>query len=471
MDAIGLGGDKDMLMAQLFFSNALILPMGFSFLPSVQSTTHPLKPLCLSPTNLLKHCTLILFFRPPHLQNMVLTRSKSNKGAEASSPKAPAPAPKTTPTKRKSNVAATPAAKVAKTDAPSGVKNGTAPSASASASVTVAEEPLTKETNEAPVGSLEPTTAAALPSAPITSEPLTAPAPVDVPVVAPIDVPVVAPVEPVAASSEEPSIQKSLRPYDLVISDIEGTTTPIVFVKENLFPYVTSKLAEFLKRNWSSEEMRANIEALRVQAEKDVAEGLSEAVAIAKESSEVYVSSCSNGLTTEKVQEDVIASIEWQMKADRKIGALKAFQGYMWKEGYSNGDLKGALYEDVVPAFDQWKAEGKKLYIYSSGSVPAQKLLFGHSEKGDLLHYFSGHYDTTIGQKIETESYSKIATDIGINPERALFLSDNIHEINAAKKAGIQAVVVDRPGNDPLSEKDRTSNIVVKSFSDIPKPV
>ncbi|KAF9988414.1 hypothetical protein BGZ75_009452 [Mortierella antarctica] len=397
---------------------------------------------------------------------MVLTRSKSNKSADASTPKAPAPAPKTTPAKRKSNVAANPAAKVAKTDAPSGAKNGTTPSASASASV--AEEPLTKETNAATVEPLEPTTAAALPSVPITSEPLTTPAPVDVPVVAPVVAPV-EPVaasleepEPVAASLEEPNIQKSLRPYDLVISDIEGTTTPIVFVKENLFPYVTSKLAEFLKRNWSSEEMKANIEALRVQAEKDVAEGLSEAVAIAKESSEV---------TAEKVQEDVIASIAWQMRADRKIGALKAFQGYMWKEGYSNGDLKGALYEDVVPAFDQWKAEGKKLYIYSSGSVPAQKLLFGHSEKGDLLHYFSGHYDTTIGQKIEAESYSKIATDIGVNPERALFLSDNIHEINAAKKAGIQAVVVDRPGNDPLSEKDRTSNIVIKSFSDIPKPV
>jgi len=266
----------------------------------------------------------------------------------------------------------------------------------------------------------------------------------------------------VATTSKEPAVQKSLRPYDLVISDIEGTTTPIVFVKENLFPYVTSKLAEFLKRNWSTEEMKENIEALRAQAEKDVAEGLPEAVAIAKESSDV---------PAEKVKEDVIASIAWQMKADRKIGALKAFQGYMWKEGYANGDLKGALYEDVVPAFDQWKAEGKKLYIYSSGSIPAQKLLFGHSEKGDLLHYFSGHYDTTIGQKIEAESYSKIAADIGVNPERALFLSDNIHEINAAKKTGFQAVVVDRPGNDPLSDEDRASNIVVKSFSDIPKPV
>ncbi|KAF9965871.1 hypothetical protein BGZ70_003916 [Mortierella alpina] len=416
---------------------------------------------------------------------MVLTRSRSNKGADAAAPKAPAPAPKTTPAKRKSNVAAATAAKVAKTDVPSEAKNGTtpSPSASGSASVVVAEEPLTKATTEPAaskvplvkattepaVESLEPAHAATPLPAPVTSEGLAGPASVDGPAVASVEP--VAPVELVATTSEESAVQKSLRPYDLVISDIEGTTTPIVFVKENLFPYVTSKLAEFLKRNWSSEEMRENIEALRVQpmlrpllpkAERDVAEGLPEAVAIAKDSSEV---------TAEKVQEDVIASIAWQMKADRKIGALKAFQGYMWKEGYANGDLKGALYEDVVPAFDQWKDEGKKLYIYSSGSIPAQKLLFGHSEKGDLLHYFSGHYDTTTGQKIEAESYSKIAANIGVNPERALFLSDNIHEINAAKKAGFQAVVVDRPGNDPLSDEDRASNIVVKSFSDIPRAV
>ncbi|KAF9960172.1 Enolase-phosphatase E1 [Mortierella alpina] len=383
---------------------------------------------------------------------MVLTRSKSNKGADASAPKTPVPAPKTTPAKRKSNVSTAPAAKVPKTDSPSGAENGT--SAPASATVAVAEEPLAKATTETAVEASGPADAVALPLAPTASESLTASKPVDVPVAASV--------EPVAASSEEPSILKSLRPYDLVISDIEGTTTPIVFVKENLFPYVTSKLAEFLKRNWASDEMKANVEALRIQAEKDVAEGLSEAVAIAMESSEV---------NAEKVQEDVIASIAWQMKADRKIGALKAFQGYMWKEGYANGDLKGVLYEDVVPVFDQWKTEGKKLYIYSSGSVPAQKLLFGHSEKGDLLHYFSGHYDTSIGQKIEAESYSKIVADIGANPERTLFLSDNIHEINAAKKAGLQAVVVDRPGNAPLSDNDRASNIVVTSFSDIPKPL
>ncbi|KAF9156926.1 hypothetical protein DFQ26_009167 [Actinomortierella ambigua] len=149
------------------------------------------------------------------------------------------------------------------------------------------------------------------------------------------------------------------------------------------------------------------------------------------------------------------------MQADRKIGALKDFQGYMWAEGYANGDLLGDVYDDVTKAFDQWKENGKKLYIYSSGSVPAQKLLFGYTTKGDLLH---------VGLKVEAESYTKIAQDIGVEPSKILFLSDNIHEIKAAKKAGMQAIVVDRPGNAELSSEDRANHLVVTSFSDIPRP-
>ncbi|KAG0038840.1 hypothetical protein BGZ83_002976 [Gryganskiella cystojenkinii] len=347
---------------------------------------------------------------------MVLTRSRS--GATKTSTEAP----------------------VTKGATPSKRKN--APSEAAPASK------ATKAEGTADVAEAKVATEETLKSAPPA---LAAPAATSI--LAPVEVTTLPVSAPVVASEEEPSvhhakeahIENVIRPYEVVVSDIEGTTTPIVFVKENLFPYVTSKLAEFLKRNWSSAEMKSAVDALRVQAAKDVTEGHSDAIPIATESADV---------TAEKVQEDVIASIGWQMKADRKIGALKAFQGYMWKEGYANGDLKGAVYDDVIPAFDQWKTDGKKLYIYSSGSIAAQKLLFGFSEKGDLLHYFSGHYDTTIGQKVEPESYTKIATDI---------------EIIAAKKAGLQAVVTDRPGNALLSEEDRNNNIVVKSFLEIPK--
>ncbi|KAG0207427.1 hypothetical protein BGX28_001307 [Mortierella sp. GBA30] len=370
---------------------------------------------------------------------MVLTRSKSNKGTSNVSAPVPTPVPKTTaPAKRKSNTSAASAAKAAKTDSAADSNGVSAAESTVADNDAVNEETLTKASVKVAKEPSEPVRDVTTPPAPTAPESSTIPAPVDVPVVAPT--------EPVVVSSEEPTVHKPLHPFEVIVSDIEGTTTPIVFVKENLFPYVTSKLAEFLKTNWENEEMKTYVEGLRVQTLVRI----------------LFLSSA------EKVQGDVIASIKWQMKADRKIGALKAFQGYMWKEGYSNGDLKGVLYEDVIPAFDQWKTEGKKLYIYSSGSIAAQKLLFGYSEKGDLLHYFSGHYDTTIGQKVDAESYTKIAADIGVSPERILFLSDNIHEIVAAKKAGLQAVVTDRPGNAPLSVEDRDSNVVVKSFLDIP---
>ncbi|KAK3834598.1 MAG: HAD-like domain-containing protein [Linnemannia gamsii] len=397
---------------------------------------------------------------------MVLTRSRSNNQGNA----APAPAPKPTAptTKRKASASATPASKVTKTDSTSEIAAAKkTQSAPAEAAVLPAVEPaqsapapVTAPTNApapipAPAAATEPAKVPSPPPAIAAPETSTIPAPVT------IETPIVAPTGLVIASTEDPTVHHVIHPYDVVVSDIEGTTTPIVFVKENLFPYVTSKLADFLQRNWSSEEMKSAVEALRIQAAKDVVDGIANAITIATESAEV---------TAEKVQQDVIATIGWQMKIDRKIGALKAFQGYMWREGYANGDLKGALYMDVIPAFDHWKAEGKKLYIYSSGSIPAQKLLFGYSEKGDLLHYFAGHYDTTIGLKVQAESYTKIAADIGVPPARILFLSDNIHEIVAAKKAGFQTVVTDRPGNEPLSAEERESNIVVKSFLDIPKP-
>ncbi|KAG0336777.1 Enolase-phosphatase E1 [Podila humilis] len=377
---------------------------------------------------------------------MVLTRSRSNTQSTASVAPTSTAVPKAASKRKNKSSASVPAAKVAKTEA---------------ASSAVEQQ---EEADAAPAAS----STVAKPEDKVTTPPaLAAPSTSTIP--APVEVTSLPAAEPHLVPSEEPLVHNgasaqahSLRPFDVVVSDIEGTTTPIVFVKNILFPYVTSKLPEFLKRNWASDEMKTAIEALRVQAEKDVSDGVKEAALIAVESGEE---------TAEKVQQDIIACIDWQMKADRKIGALKSFQGYMWREGYNSGDLKGELYDDVIPAFDQWKAEGKKLYIYSSGSVPAQKLLFGFSQFGDLLHYFNDHYDTNIGLKMEAESYSKIAQDIGIEPSKILFLSDNIHEIIAAKKAGLQAVITDRPDNLPLSAEDRASHIVVKSFLDIPKPL
>ncbi|KAG1049818.1 hypothetical protein G6F43_007872 [Rhizopus delemar] len=244
--------------------------------------------------------------------------------------------------------------------------------------------------------------------------------------------------------------------YDTVVVDIEGTITPITFVKETLFPYVVSGCKAFLDRTWDLPELKSYIELLREQAEKDVKDNLPEAVLIPTESEG----------SAEEIKSSIIKNIEWQVKADRKIGALKAFQGYMWKEGYESGELRGVIYDDVVPKFDQWISQGKKIYIYSSGSVPAQKLLVSFSTKGDLTNYFSGYFDTTIGLKVQTESYEAIAKEINKSSHSILFVSDNIKEIVAAHQAGYQVVISDRPGNAPLDAESEQFKIIT-SFDQI----
>ncbi|CAO3672615.1 unnamed protein product [Rhizopus microsporus] len=244
--------------------------------------------------------------------------------------------------------------------------------------------------------------------------------------------------------------------YDTVVLDIEGTITPITFVHETLFPYVTSGLKAFLDCVWDSPELKDQIELLRKQAKQDVDDKLPEASLIPTEAE----------ASPEEIKSSVIKNINWQMKADRKIGALKSFQGYMWKEGYESGELRGVIYDDVLPRLDQWIAEGKKIYIYSSGSVPAQKLLVGFSTKGDLSKYFSGYFDTKIGLKIEPESYKKIAQEINKECSSILFVSDNIKEIVAANEVGYQVVISDRPGNAPLGDESKAFKIIT-SFDQI----
>ncbi|ORX90841.1 2,3-diketo-5-methylthio-1-phosphopentane phosphatase [Basidiobolus meristosporus CBS 931.73] len=245
--------------------------------------------------------------------------------------------------------------------------------------------------------------------------------------------------------------------YNTVILDIEGTTTPISFVHDVLFPYVRERAEEFLNQNWESEELQQYVELLREQAKQDVQEGNTLAV-------EIPESKISNKAA---VISAILANIQWQMDSDRKIGALKNFQGYMWRSGYHSGELKGVVYEDVVPALERWSQAGMDIYIYSSGSVPAQKLLFGYSDKGDLLHFFKGHFDTTIGLKVEAESYLRIAQEIGKSPSEILFVSDNVKEIIAADHVGYATAIADRPGNAPLDDESRSRFQVVRTFSEL----
>ena len=244
-----------------------------------------------------------------------------------------------------------------------------------------------------------------------------------------------------------------------VLLDIEGTTTPISFVRDVLFPFVRKNIESYLEDNWSSDLVKDDVEALREQSKKD------------QEDKELLVKEVP-ALTTsyeekEQCLKEVLACVKWQMDNDRKTTALKQLQGHIWKTAYSLGDLKGEIYSDVVPALENWKNGGIQIYIYSSGSVEAQKLLFGHSDRGDLLHFFTDHFDTKTGSKTEKASYERIAKIIKFNTSDILFITDNVKEARAAKDAEMQVILSVRPGNAPLTDDDKMEFKLIHTFNDI----
>lgn len=196
-----------------------------------------------------------------------------------------------------------------------------------------------------------------------------------------------------------------------IITDIEGTTSSISFVKEVLFPYAFNAMEGFLEENWPADFTR-------------------EAVAQAATES---------GLTLDTPQAASALFRQW-IEEDRKSTPLKSLQGHIWKAGYQNGDYRAHLYPDTAPALRRWKDQGLDLYVYSSGSIAAQKLFFGYSEAGDITNLFSGYFDTTTGPKQETASYQAIAQSIGVPASELLFLSDIGAELDAAQAAGFQTV-------------------------------
>jgi len=195
----------------------------------------------------------------------------------------------------------------------------------------------------------------------------------------------------------------------VIVTDIEGTTSAIDFVHDVLFPYARKHLPDFVRKHQSDPAVTPILDSVRNEAgEADT--------------------------DTERVIEILLQWID----ADRKVTALKALQGLVWKQGYESGDFTGHMYEDAANGLRSWTAAGIDLYVYSSGSVGAQKLLFGHSDAGDLTPLFSGYFDTNIGHKREAASYRNIAEDIGISPTEILFLSDVAEELDAAAAAGMQ---------------------------------
>lgn len=200
-----------------------------------------------------------------------------------------------------------------------------------------------------------------------------------------------------------------------VVTDIEGTTTPLAFVHEVLFPYARARLADFVTANADDEQVAA-------------------ALAEARE-----LGGISDADTTAAVQ----LLLAW-MDEDRKAGPLKFLQGLIWRQGYEEGVLKGEIYADAAAALRLWQGRGLRLFVYSSGSEEAQRLIFGHSDQGDLGQYFESYFDTRIGAKAESASYAAIAGAAALPPQEMLFLSDHKGEIAAAHEAGMQTVTIDR---------------------------
>jgi enolase-phosphatase E1 len=231
-----------------------------------------------------------------------------------------------------------------------------------------------------------------------------------------------------------------------VLLDIEGTTTPIDFVTRVLFPYAREHAREFLVRRAS--EVRDDLALLFSEREADERAGQSPPPGRAGSPAETI--------------DSAVAYVHWLMDRDRKSTALKALQGRIWEEGYRAGRLRGQVYPDVPRAFERWRAQGRELAIFSSGSVLAQKLLFSRSEAGDLTPRLRAYFDTTTGAKGDPESYRKIATALGRAPAEVLFLSDVDAELDAARAAGMATALCVRAGKAPV-----TDHAVVRSFDEV----
>lgn len=199
-----------------------------------------------------------------------------------------------------------------------------------------------------------------------------------------------------------------------IVTDIEGTTSSISFVHDVLFPYAKQHIAEFVRCNAEDPHVSPYLNDVRLEAGEDLD------------------------------LDGIILTLEQWIDEDRKITPLKALQGLIWEKGYQEGDFHGHIYHDAVENLKQWHSMGIKLYVYSSGSVYAQKLLFSHTEFGDLTPLFDGYFDTKIGAKLEPQSYKTILKQLKLAGHEVLFLSDIEAELDAARQAGMKTCCLSR---------------------------
>ena len=221
---------------------------------------------------------------------------------------------------------------------------------------------------------------------------------------------------------------------NMILLDIEGTTTSVSFVHETLFSYAREHMEDFVRENHRALEMKAALQSVAVTLETE-------------------------GKKADTIDDRIDALKRW-IDEDRKHPALKKIQGQIWKKGYEDGAYRAHLYDDVLPKLREWRGEGVLLGIYSSGSVQAQKLLFAHTEHGDLTELFSYWFDTAMGAKRDVGSYRNIAKQLAerehLQPAEILFLSDVEGELDAAEEAGFATIQLVRPGT-KASEKHKNA--------------
>ena len=223
--------------------------------------------------------------------------------------------------------------------------------------------------------------------------------------------------------------------WSAVLLDIEGTTTPITFVHRILFPYARARLGAFASTHGRVPVVVEAIARLRQEHAADVSAG-----------AEPPAWPDGPGV------DGLVAYLEWLMDRDRKSPGLKTLQGLIWEEGYSRGDLRGLVFDDVPGALRRWHAAGRKIAIYSSGSVLAQRRLFQTTTDGDLTTIIDDFFDTSVGAKVDRGSYERIAAALQVAPDRILFVSDVTAELSAARQAGFQVRLATRPGNAPQAD-------------------
>lgn len=263
-------------------------------------------------------------------------------------------------------------------------------------------------------------------------------------------------------------------PIHHVVLDIEGTTCPVEYVSEVLFPYAAHHLAGFLATYGHDPNVATLVKQVKEAWKQDTdpsAQALRQCEADTHQEAMDHQSSASIQASSQTASphddlERVVVYLQWLIQQDRKLPALKELQGLIWEDGYRSGLLQGPLFADVAPALKRWHAAGLILSVYSSGSRKAQQLLYQYSNAGDLRPLFKHWFDTKIGSKLEPNSYEQICKHLASPPADVLFISDSLAELQAASHAGLMVLHSDRSQH-PNPTQDTGGFSSIRSFSNL----